>query len=77
MEHVKVIAQAPHPSGSAEIKRVRGYILAELESMGLAPEVQETSIAVTKRITVTASAIKNLVARKRLETVESTRISGT
>jgi len=42
MEHVSAISQAPHPPGSAEIERVRAYILAELEGMGLSPEIQET-----------------------------------
>ena len=37
MEHVSAISQAPHPPGSDEIERVRAYIIAQLEEMGLIP----------------------------------------
>jgi hypothetical protein len=40
MQHIEVIAQEPHPVGTAEIAEVREYILAELESLGLDPELQ-------------------------------------
>lgn len=40
MQHIEVIAQEPHPMGTAEIAEVRGYILAELRQLGLDPELQ-------------------------------------
>lgn len=40
MADVRVIAARPHPSGSAEITRVRDYLVLRLQSMGLSPEVQ-------------------------------------
>jgi hypothetical protein len=46
LEYVSAISQAHHPPGSEEIERVRTYILAQLDAMGLSPEVQKTSLAV-------------------------------
>jgi hypothetical protein len=63
MEHVSAISQAPHPPGSDEIERVRAYILAELEAMGLSPEVQEIAVAVPRGTTVIASTIKNVIVK--------------
>ena len=34
MEHVSEIAREPHPMGSAEIQRVRDYIVAEVTNWG-------------------------------------------
>ena len=63
MEHVSAIAQAPHPTGSEEIERVRAYIIAQLEEMGLVPEVQEASVAVPRGSVAIASTVKNVIAR--------------
>jgi hypothetical protein len=41
LEHVKAIAQAPHPSGSAENRRVRGYVLGRMRELGLKPRELE------------------------------------
>src|SRR5690606_4600057 len=38
--HVSAIAAEPHPVGSEANRRVRDYIIGELEALGLAPEVQ-------------------------------------
>jgi hypothetical protein len=38
--HLRQIAKAPHPSGTAEHLRVKEYILAELRKLGLTPVVQ-------------------------------------
>lgn len=40
-EHVKEIAQKPHPLGSAANDSARQYIISELRTMGLEPTVQE------------------------------------
>ncbi len=41
IEHLKVIAREPHPTGSMANARVRDYIVGQLKSLGLEPEVQE------------------------------------
>ncbi|KAA0256979.1 MAG: M20/M25/M40 family metallo-hydrolase, partial [Chloroflexi bacterium] len=40
IEHIRVIAQQPHPTGSEENRAVREYILTELTSLGLETETQ-------------------------------------
>jgi len=44
MDHLKIIARTPHPSGSAELAQVREYLLAQLRSLGLQTEVQQTKV---------------------------------
>jgi hypothetical protein len=44
MQHVREIAQNPHPMGSAEHGRIRDYILKELTALGLEPETQKTAV---------------------------------
>ena len=43
VEHIEVIAQEPHPMGSAAIAEVRRYLVAELEGLGLNPAFQTIS----------------------------------
>ncbi|MGH3148086.1 MAG: M20/M25/M40 family metallo-hydrolase, partial [Rubrobacter sp.] len=45
LEHVRVIAQEPHPMGSPENMAVRDYLVEELSALGLEPEVQKTTAA--------------------------------
>lgn len=40
--HIKTIAQTPHPSGSREQEPVRDYLLQQLTSLGLEPQLQTT-----------------------------------
>jgi hypothetical protein len=42
MEHVNVIASEPHPTGSIANTRTRDYILQQLESLDVKPEVQKS-----------------------------------
>ena len=42
--HVEAISQTPHPIGSSEIEQVRNYIVNELASVGLIPEIQGTAV---------------------------------
>lgn len=64
MQHVEVIAQNPHPTGSAENAKVRDYIVAQLTSLGLQPEVQTTDVTRTLRNGRQSSAtIQNVLAR--------------
>jgi hypothetical protein len=45
LEHVRAIAQKPHPMGSLENTAVRDYLVEELNALGLKPEVQRTTVA--------------------------------
>jgi hypothetical protein len=40
MVHVEAIAREPHPLGSAAIERVRAYVVAEVEALGLEVDLQ-------------------------------------
>lgn len=63
MQHLKSIAREPHPIGSPAHAAVREYIVGELESLGLAPEVQQaTAVSKAQRRTVAAD-VRNVVAR--------------
>jgi Peptidase family M28 len=44
MPDLKAIAQAPHPIGSAAHAAVREYLVAQLQAMGLQPEIQTTTV---------------------------------
>ena len=61
MRHVRAIARRPHPTGSAEHARVRGYILSELRTLGLQPQVQHT-VGVGTRYAM-AGTVWNVVVR--------------
>jgi acetylornithine deacetylase/succinyl-diaminopimelate desuccinylase-like protein len=43
LAHLKIIAVRPHPVGSDENQRVRDYIVEQLKTMGLAPQMQRGS----------------------------------
>ena len=61
MRHVRAIAARPHPIGSAEQRRVAEYILGELATLGLAPQVQEATAVGTRY--PSAGRVRNIVAR--------------
>ncbi|MBC8506633.1 MAG: M28 family peptidase [Anaerolineales bacterium] len=63
MEHISAISQTPHPPGSAEIESVRAYVLAQLEDMGLSPEVQDTTYVVSWGTSAEATAIQNIIVK--------------
>ncbi|WP_239618915.1 M20/M25/M40 family metallo-hydrolase [Cohnella mopanensis] len=62
MEKVKVIAMEPHPVGSPAHDQVRDYLLAELQGLGLKPEVQRAEVTMDwgPRLTV---PVENIMAR--------------
>ena len=65
--HVAVIAEKPHPMGSAANRDVRDYIVAYFESLGLQTEVQKTTV-VYRHPTRPAGAtiianVENIIAR--------------
>ena len=45
IEHVKVIAREPHPTGSIANARVRDYIVEQLKLQRLEPQIQRTGVA--------------------------------
>jgi hypothetical protein len=61
LRHVRVIAQRPHPIGSADASRVRAYVLAELATLHVPSEVQEAT-GVGTRYQV-AGRVHNIIAR--------------
>ena len=64
MQHVQAIAQNPRPVGSAESAAARDYIVAQLTSMGLQPEVQTTDVTRPLRNGQESSArVQNILAR--------------
>ncbi|MBV8856907.1 MAG: M20/M25/M40 family metallo-hydrolase [Acidobacteria bacterium] len=64
MKHVRELAQAPHPVGTAEHARVEQYLRAELAALGVEPQVQETTAVSTSRnAPVYAGTVHNVLAR--------------
>jgi hypothetical protein len=61
LAHVRVLAQRPHPVGSADHARVRDYVVAELARLGASPTVQRTT-AVGTRFPMSGH-VENVVAR--------------
>ena len=61
MRHVRAIADAPHPSGSAAHARARAHIVAELRAMGLEPVLQEATAVGTRY--PAAGRVVNVLAR--------------
>jgi hypothetical protein len=44
IENLRIIARAPHPTGSIENARVRDYIVEQLKLQRLKPQIQRTGI---------------------------------
>ena len=63
MQHLAIIAQKPHPLGSAEHSVVRDYIVRELTAMGLNPEIQKTATSVDRRSFVFGAVVENVLAK--------------
>lgn len=61
MAHNRIIAERPHPTGSENHTRVREYLVAQLEALGLEPQLQATT-AVGTRYPV-AGRVVNVLAR--------------
>jgi hypothetical protein len=66
MADVRAIAREPHPVGSAANARVRDHLIARLQSMGLAPEVQRAAGVYAKafdeRRRIEGGMVENVVA---------------
>ncbi|MBF9251734.1 M20/M25/M40 family metallo-hydrolase [Pontibacter sp. 172403-2] len=44
MRYVRQIAQAPHAMGTTAHAKVRGYLVGQMQELGLHPQVQETNV---------------------------------
>jgi hypothetical protein len=64
MGHLKVIARKPHPIGSEDHATVREYILRQLTSLGLNPEVQRSLVLNRQRGGPYVSAsVQNIIGK--------------
>lgn len=64
MEHLAIIAQAPHPIGSAEHAALIDYLMQSLRDQGLSPEIQEQSaVQLRARVPHRVGRPRNIVAR--------------
>jgi len=62
-KHLEAIAREPHPVGSAEHERVRGYVVGELAALGLTPELQSATSLVASGGTAVGAQVTNVLAR--------------
>jgi hypothetical protein len=63
--HLEAIARRPHRIGSLEHARVRAYLVEQLTSLGLAPEIQETLASRPGAVPSRFAIVRNVVARRR------------
>jgi hypothetical protein len=63
MRHISSIAARPHPIGSIEHGPVRDYIVAELASIGIKAEIQETAVVSHGWNTTLGATVQNVVAK--------------
>lgn len=64
MKVVRAISAKPHPIGTSANREVRDYLLGELNSMGLAPEVQRaTGMNLTWGGSIPAGTVENVLVR--------------
>jgi hypothetical protein len=63
LDQIRAIAQKPHPLGSAEHRRVRDYLVAELTRLGADPELEAGFASITLRKFHGEGNVENIVAR--------------
>lgn len=63
MDDLIEIARVPRPTGSPEHARVREWIVARLDSLGLAPEIQTATAVLEGPGFARAATVRNVVAR--------------
>src|SRR5918912_622234 len=61
IKDLHLIAQRPHPIGSDDNGRVRQFVLAKLQELGLTTEVQRATAVFGQRLT--AGTVQNVLAR--------------
>lgn len=65
LKHLKIIAEEPHPMGTAAHAKVRAYITQQLTELGLEIAAQSTTSAVEVMGQVKSGKIQNIAARLR------------
>src|SRR6185295_4730092 len=64
INHIQAISQKPHPMGSTESRRVRDYIINELNKLGLSTEVQRSNVVSNRwKPLLLGGTVNNVVAR--------------
>jgi hypothetical protein len=66
VEYLRVIAREPHPTGSIANSRARDYILEQVKSLGIKPEVQKSVSTTSWDIggaPYSAGTVENVIAR--------------
>ncbi|NDK57195.1 M20/M25/M40 family metallo-hydrolase [Pontibacter fetidus] len=63
MTHVRRVAKEPHAMGTKAHAEVRGYLLAQLQQLGLGAEVQEATVAAEPGYVAQAGYVYNIVGR--------------
>lgn len=63
VRHLSVIAEKPHPMGSAAHRVVQDYLVKQLSDAGLEPQVQTTTIATEEGAPLQIAGVANVVAR--------------
>src|SRR6185503_3133647 len=63
MQHLRSIAQRPHPIGSIDHARVRDYIVAEVSALGYAPEVQKAAVSNYSGPQLVGATVENIFVR--------------
>jgi hypothetical protein len=62
VQHLSVIAEKPHPVGSAGHKQVQDYLMKQLSDAGVEPQIQ-TAVAVRTGVPVPVAAVENVLGR--------------
>src|SRR4051812_16643061 len=63
IDHLRVIARAPHPLGTPAHEQVREYLVHVLSELGLETEVQSTSVSARFAGNFESALVKNVLAR--------------
>lgn len=63
VRHLSVIAEKPHPMGSAAHGVVQNYLVKQLSEAGLEPQIQAATVVIEKGAPLQAASVANIVAR--------------
>lgn len=63
VQHLSVIADKPHPMGSAAHGVVQDYLVKQLSEAGVEPQVQTATVTTEKGPPLQAASVQNIVAR--------------
>jgi len=63
MEDIRIVAERPHPIGSADLARVRGYLVSRMTQLGLAPALRagRGTLALLERGVFVVGNVTNIV----------------